>query len=206
MTRAVWFKEKQGASVTVITVGNPSTEATLRKCLAIGADNAIRINSEAPDGFYVAKQLAAAVKEENFDLILTGRESIDYNGAMVPGMLATLLNYNFVNACIGLEIENNTANISKEIDGGSENLTSELPLLVAGQKGLVEEKDLKIPNMRGIMMARKKPLSILEPVDFSATTHSKSFETPPKKSACKLIDASDIDGLIDMLHKEAQVI
>jgi len=206
LTRAIWFKEKQGASITVITVGNASTETSLRKCLAIGADAAIRINSEAPDGFYVAKQLAATIKNENFDLILTGRESIDYNGAMVPGMLATLLDYNFVNACIGLEIENDTAHISKEIDGGTQNLTSELPLLIAGQKGLVEEKDLKIPNMRGIMMARKKPLSIVEPIDFEATTHSKSFEKPPKKSACKLIDASDIDELINLLHKEAQVI
>jgi len=206
LARAMWFKEKQGASITVITVGNASTESSLRKSLAIGADTAIRINSEAPDGFYVAKQLAEVAKKENFDLILTGRESIDYNGAMVPGMLATLLDCNFVNACVGAEIENTTATVSKEIDGGTETLTAELPLVLAAQKGLVEEKDLRIPNMRGIMMARKKPLTVVEPIDFATTTVAKSFEKPAEKSACKLVDSSDIDTLIDLLHNEAKVI
>ena len=206
LARAMWFKEKQGATITVITVGNNTTEPSLRKSLAIGADDAIRINAEATDGFYVAKQLAEVAAQENYDLILTGRESIDYNGAMVPGMLATLLDYNFVNACVGAEIENNTATVTKEIDGGTETLSAALPLVLAGQKGLVEEKDLRIPNMRGIMMARKKPLRIVEPVDFDATTSSQSFEKPASKSACKLVEASNIDELIDLLHKEAKVI
>lgn len=206
LARAMWFKEKQGASITVVTVGNATTEPTLRKALAIGADDAIRIDAEATDGFFVAKQLAEVAKSNGYDLILTGRESIDYNGGMVPGMLATLLDYNFVNACIGVEIENNTATAIKEIDGGNETLTTSLPLVLAGQKGLVEEKDLRIPNMRGIMMARKKPLAVVPATDTEAATKAVQFEKPAEKSACKMVDASDIDGLIDLLHNEAKVI
>ena len=206
LARAMWFKEKQAANVTVITVGDASTEPSLRKSLAIGADQAIRVNAKPTDGLYTAQQIAAVAKENAYDLILAGRESIDYNGAMIPGMLAGLLDYNFVNACIGLEIENGVATILKEIDGGTETLTSDLPLVIAGQKGLVEEKDLRIPNMRGIMTARSKPLQVVEPIDFEAATEAKSFEKPLEKSACKMIDSSDIDGLIDLLHKEAKVI
>ncbi len=206
LTRAMWFKEKQGASVTVINVGQPNTEPTLRKALAIGADDAIRINAEPTDGFYVAKQLAEVVKSGSYDLILAGKESIDYNGGMVPGMLAAMLNYNFVNACIGLEIDENKATVLREIDGGKETLATELPLVIGGQKGVVEEKDLRIPNMRGIMMARKKPLQILEPVSLEALSAIKSYEKPTAKSACKMIDKDNVDELINLLHNEAKVI
>lgn len=206
LTRAMWFKEKQGASVTVVSVGDVSIEPTLRKALAIGADDAIRVNAAATDGFFVAKQLSEVIKNGAFDLILAGKESIDYNGGMVPGMTAAILDYNFVNACIGLEINETEATMSREIDGGKENLTAKLPLIVAGQKGVVEEKDLRIPNMRGIMMARKKPLQVIEPVDFETTTTTVSFEKPEAKSACKIVDADNIDGLIDLLHNEAKVI
>jgi len=204
LTRAMWFKEKQNATVTVVNVGNSTTEPTLRKALAIGADNAIRVNADATDGFSVAKELAEIVKNGAFDLVLTGKESIDYNGGMVPGMLAALLDFNFVNACIGLEIENNNATVLREIDGGKETLSCNLPLIIAGQKGLVEEKDLRIPNMRGIMMARKKPLTIVEPSQESSTTSSSSFEKPQAKSACKIVNS--VDELIDLLHNEAKVI
>ena len=206
LARAMWFKEKQGASVTVITVGDATTEPSLRKSLAIGADDAIRIDAEATDGFAVAKQLAEVVKGNNYDLILMGRESIDYNGAMVPGMLATFIDYNFINACVGLEIEGSNASAIKEIDGGTENLSSSLPLVVAGQKGLVEEKDLRIPNMRGIMMARKKPLAVVTSNNSEAATKSISFDKPEEKGACKMVDAEAIDELIDLLHNEAKVI
>jgi electron transfer flavoprotein beta subunit len=118
LTRAMWLKENQGASVTVVNVGNATTEPTLRKALAIGADDAIRVNAEPIDGFFVAKQLAEVVKNGNFDLVIAGRESIDYNGGMVPGMLATLLDYNFVNACIGFEVAENNITATREIDGG----------------------------------------------------------------------------------------
>jgi electron transfer flavoprotein beta subunit len=204
LTRAMWFKEKQGATITVANVGNATTEATLRKALAIGADDAIRVNAEATDGFTVAKELAEIVKTENFDLVLCGKESIDYNGGMVPGMLATLLNFNFVNACIGLEIEGTTATATREIDGGKELITCSLPLVIAGQKGLVEEKDLRIPNMRGIMMARQKKLTIVEPTQTETTTATALFEKPAAKSACKIVD--NVDDLVNLLHNEAKVI
>ncbi|WP_117881835.1 electron transfer flavoprotein subunit beta/FixA family protein [Aureibaculum luteum] len=206
LTRAMWFKEKQGASVTVVSVGNPSTEPTLRKALAIGADEAIRINADASDGYFVAKQLAEVANNGNYDLILAGRESIDYNGGMVPGMLAGILDFNFVNACIGLEVEGDKATVIREIDGGKETLSTSLPLVIGGQKGVVEEKDLRIPNMRGIMMARKKPLTVVEPISFEATTESKSFEKPEAKGAVKLIDADNVGELVDLLHNEAKVI
>ena len=206
LTRAMWFKEKQGASVTVVNVGNATTEPTLRKALAIGADDAIRVNAEATDGFFVAKQLSEVVKNGGYDLVLAGKESIDYNGGMVPGMLASLVDFNFVNACTGMEIEKITATLSREIDGGSEKLSADLPLVVAGQKGLVEEKDLRIPNMRGIMMARKKPLSIVEPVDAKVATSIESFVKPEAKGTVKLVDADNIDELINLLHNEAKVI
>ncbi len=206
LTRAMWFKEKQDASITVVTVGNATTESTLRKTLAIGADNAIRVNTEATDGFYVAKQLAEVVKNGHYDLVLAGKESIDYNGGMVPGMLASILDYNFVNACVGLEIEGTSATVVREIDGGKETLSTSLPLIIGGQKGIVEEKDLRIPNMRGIMMARKKPLDIIEPIDFDTTTASVSFEKPEPKGACKMISPDNLDELISLLHNEAKVI
>ena len=206
LTRAMWFKEKQGASVTVANVGTSATEPTLRKALAIGADNAIRVNAEATDGYYVAKQLAEVIKNGEYDVVLAGKESIDYNGGMVPGMTAALLDFNFVNASIGIEIEGNTATVSREIDGGKEILSMNLPIIIAGQKGVVEEKDLRIPNMRGIMMARKKPLQVVEPIDFDNTTASVSFEKPEEKSACKMINADNLDELINLLHNEAKVI
>lgn len=206
LTRAMWFKEKQGASITVINVGNATTEPTLRKALAIGADEAIRVNAEATDGYFVAKQLAEVAKEGGYDIILAGRESIDYNGGMVPGMLSGLLDFNFINACISLEVDGTNATAIREIDGGKETLNTNLPIVIAGQKGIVEEKDLRIPNMRGIMMARKKPLIIKEPVSFKATTQSTSFEKPEAKGAVKLIDADNVDELINLLHNEAKVI
>ena len=206
LTRAMWFKEKQGASVTVINVGTTATEPTLRKALAIGADDAIRINTEPLDGISVAKEIAEVVKKNGYDLVLAGRESIDYNGEMVPGMLASFVNYNFVNACIGLEVDDTTATISREIDGGKEVLTAPLPLVIAAQKGIVEEKDLRIPNMRGIMMARQKPLTIVEPINSGANTTIASFEKPAAKSACKMVDASNVGELVDLLHNEAKVI
>ena len=206
LTRAMWFKEKQGATVTVVNVGNNTTEPTLRKTLAIGADNAIRVNADPMDGFFVAKQIAQVVKNGNYDLILAGKESIDYNGGMVPGMISAILDYNFVNACVGLEIDGTSATITREIDGGKEILSADLPLIIAGQKGIVEEKELRIPNMRGIMMARKKPMTVVDPVEFTPTSETVKFEKPEPKSSCKIIDKENLDELIALLHNEAKVI
>jgi electron transfer flavoprotein beta subunit len=206
LTRAIWFQEKQGANVTVVTVGGPETEPTLRKALAIGANEAIRVNANPTDGFFVAKQLAEVIKTGAYDLIIAGKESLDYNGGMVPGMLAGILGYNFVNSCTELTIDGTTAKASREIDGGKENIETSLPLIIGGQKGLVEEKDLLIPNMRGIMTARSKVLTVLEPVASVTETKSIKFEKPAPKSAVKLISADNLDELINLLHNEAKVI
>src|SRR5690606_30175336 len=206
LTRAMWFKEKQGATVDVVNVGGADTEPTLRKALAIGADTAIRVNTMATDGFSVAKQLANVVKDGDYDLVIAGRESIDYNGGMVPGMIAGLMDANFVNNCIGLEIEGTSVKAIREIDGGKETVSTVLPLVIGGQKGLVEESDLRIPNMRGIMMARQKALTVVEPIDVNEETTSIKFEKPEAKGAIKLVDPDNLDELIELLHKEAKVI
>jgi electron transfer flavoprotein beta subunit len=206
LTRAMWFKEKQGAQVTVVNVGGPETEPTLRKALAIGADSAIRVNVAANDGFSVAKQLAKVVQDGGYDLVIAGRESIDYNGGMVPGMIAGLTNSNFVNNCISLEVDGTSAKVIREIDGGKETLSTSLPLIIGGQKGLVEESDLRIPNMRGIMMARQKPLSVVEPINIDPETASVKFEKPAPKGAVTLVSPDNLDELISLLHNEAKVI
>ena len=206
LTRAMWFKEKQGASVDVVNVGGAETEPTLRKALAIGADAAIRVNTEAKDGLQVARELAKVVQDGGYDLVIAGRESIDYNGGMVPGMLAGLTNASFVNNCIGLEVDGTAATAVREIDGGKETVSASLPLVIGGQKGLVEESDLRIPNMRGIMMARKKPLNVVDSMSSEAATTSDNFEKPAPKGAVTLVDADNIDELVSLLHNEAKVI
>lgn len=204
LTRAMWFKEKQGATVHVVNVGDASTEPTIRKALAIGADEAIRVNAAPTDGFFVAEQLAHVVKNGGYDLVIAGRESIDYNGGMVPGILATLLDMNFVNTCINLEVDGTNATAEREIDGGKEKIATSLPLVIGGQKGLVEESDLRIPNMRGIMMARKKALNVVEPIEAVKATQDSKFEKPAAKGAVKLVN--NVDDLINLLHNEAKAI
>jgi len=206
LTRAMWFKEKQGASVAVVTVGDASAEPTLRKALAIGADEAYRIDAKATDGFFVAQELAALVKEIGFDLVIAGRESIDYNGGMVPGFLATTLDFQYVTNCISLEIEGDNATATREIDGGKETLDTQLPLVIGGQKGLVEESDLRIPNMRGIMMSRQKPLHVRPATTSESQTKEISFSKPEAKGAVTMIDPANIDQLISLLHNEAKVL
>ena len=206
LTRAMWFKEKQGASVDVINVGLSDTESTLRKALAIGADKAIRIDMNPENGFNVAKQLANYIKNENYDLVIAGRESIDYNGGMVPGMIAGLNNANFINNCINLEIDGTNVTASREIDGGKEAIESCTPLVIGAQKGLVEESDLRIPNMRGIMQARTKPLSIIEPSNIETLSTSVKFEKPAEKGACKLVSSDNVGELVSLLQNEAKVI
>jgi len=206
LTRAMWFKEKQAAVVHVATVGEANVEPTMRKALAIGADEAIRVNANPTDGYFVAQQLAEVVTKGGYDLVIAGRESIDYNGGMVPGILATLLDMNFVNTCIALEVDGSNATATREIDGGKETLSTSLPLVIGGQKGLVDESDLRIPNMRGIMMARKKALNVVEAVEGIKATMDVKFDKPEAKGSVKLVDASNVDELITLLHNEAKVI
>ncbi len=206
LTRAIWFQEQQGATVTVVNVGGPETEPTLRKALAIGANEAIRVNAVPTDGFFVAKQLAEIIKNGGYDVVIAGKESLDYNGGMVPGMIAGILGYNFLNSCTSLTVDGTNVKAVREIDGGKETVATTLPLIIGGQKGLVEEKDLRIPNMRGIMTARTKALTILEPVAATINTKAVKFEKPAPKSAVKLISADNLDELINLLHNEAKVI
>ena len=203
LTRAMWFKEKQSASVDVINVGTSLTEPTLRKTLAIGADQAFRIDSDPKDGFFVAKQITEFLKSNSYDLIIAGRESIDYNGAMVPGMIASMNNMNFVTNCVKLDINENIATLEREIDGGKEILSCSLPLVIGGQKGLVEESDLRIPNMRGIMQARQKPLNVIPAFDCELKTKSVKYYKPAERNEVKLIPSDNLDQLIDLLHNEA---
>ena len=206
LTRAMWFKEKQNATIDVINVGKANTEPTLRKVLAIGADKAIRIDSEPIDGMFVSKEIAEYIKSNHYDLIIAGRESIDYNGGMVPGLIAGLLQINFVTNCTKLEIEGTKATAEREIDGGKEILSCDLPLIIGGQKGLVEESDLRIPNMRGIMQARQKPLEVIPPSNSYSKTKSIKFYKPAPREEVKLVSPDNLDQLIDLLHNEAKVL
>ena len=206
LTRAIWFQEQQAANVTVVIVGGPETEPTLRKALAIGANEAIRVNAAPTDGFFVAKQLAEVIKNGNYDLIIAGKESLDYNGGMVPGMIAGILGINFINSCVAITVEGTNVSAAREIDGGKEIVSTTFPLIIGGQKGLVEEKDLRIPNMRGIMTARTKVLTILDPIAATNNTKTIKFEKPAPKSAVKLVSADNLDELILLLHNEAKVI
>jgi len=206
LTRAIWFQEQQGANVTVVNVGGPDTEPTLRKALAIGANEAIRVNATPTDGCFVAKQLPGVIKNGGYDVIIAGKESLDYNGGMVPGMLAGLLGCNFVNSCIELKVDGTNATAAREIDGGKEIVSRASHSNIGGQKGLVEEKELRVHDMRGIMTARTKALTILEPVAAPSETKVVKFEKPAPKSAVKLFSADDLDGLINALHNEAKVI
>ena len=206
LTRAIWFQEQQGATVTVVNVGGPETEPTLRKALAIGANEAIRVNANPTDGFFVAKQLAEVIQNGGYDVIIAGKESLDYNGGMVPGMIAGILGYNFLNSCTSLTVDGTSVKAVREIDGGKETVATTLPLIIGGQKGLVEEKDLRIPNMRGIMTARTKALTVLEPIEAGVNTKEVKFEKPAPKSVVKLISPDNLDELINLLHNEAKVI
>ena len=206
LTKAIKLKENHGGSITVITVGDLSVEPIIRKALAIGADNGVRINMNPDDGFSTAKEIANYLNDNPYDLIIAGRESIDYNGGVVPGMISELLNIPFINACIDLEISERNANLTREIDGGKEMISCSLPLIIGGQKGLVEESELMIPNMRGIMQSRTKPLKVIEPLENKKLNKTINLEKPPVKSECKIIDADNVAKLIDLLQNEAKVL
>ena len=206
LTRAMWFKEQNDANVDVVNVGEQENDSVLRKALAIGADRAFRINEKASDSFQVAKLIANHIEGAQYDLIIAGRESIDYNGSMVPGMISELLNVSFITNCVRLEINGQNVVADREIEGGIETLSCKLPIIIGGQKGLVEESDLKIPNMRGIMQSRQKPLEVIEPSKIQTKTTTNKFYKPEEKSEIKMVDSNDLDTLIDLLHNEAKVI
>jgi electron transfer flavoprotein beta subunit len=203
LARAIELTDGGKGSVTVINVGEAATDATIRKALAIGATDAVRINAKPHDAWYVAYQIAEYVKSNPFDLILTGRESIDYNGSKVAGMLGELLDLPSVSIIKKLDIDGTTATVEREIEGGKEVLTIPLPFVAGTAEGVAEPK---IPNMRGIMSARTKPLNLFEAVDVKTFSEVLGYETPAPRGQVKLVDAGDPARLVEMLHTQARVI
>ena len=203
LARAIELAENGQGTVTVIHVGEINAEPTIRKALAIGADDAVRINSAARDAYFVSNQIAFYAKDKGFDMILTGRESIDYNGSQIAAMLGELLDIPSISIIKKLDIEGNRANIVREIEGGKEILDVSFPFVASCAEGVAESK---IPNMRGIMAARTKPLQVVSPINSDELTSYVSYNTPSSKAAVKIIDASNMDELVQLLHSEAKVI
>jgi electron transfer flavoprotein beta subunit len=201
LARAVELKETLGATVTVLNVGLAESEPTLRKALAIGADDAIRVNAEPADSYFVASQIAEHAK--GFDLVLMGRESIDFNGGVVHAMVADMLGIPSVSPVMKLDIEGTTVKMAKEIEGGKEYVEASLPLVAGCQEPIAE---WKIPNMRGIMSARTKPLKVVEPKTVEVLAKTTKFELPPPKGAVKMISADDVGDLVARLKTEAKVL
>jgi len=203
LVRALELKEANGGNVTVIHVGTAESDQIIRKALAIGADDAIRVDDEGGDSFFVAKQIAEAVKNGGYDVILLGKETISYNGSNLGGMVAELLNLPFVSYAYKLDMNGNTATLERDIEGGKEVVEVNTPFVVSASKGMAEQR---IPNMKGIMMAKSKPLTIVPPVSAEAYTTIVKYELPPAKSACKMISPDNMDELVHLLHTEAKVI
>lgn len=203
LARAIELKEQQGGTVTALNVGEAETEPTIRKALAIGADDAIRINAHPSDAFFVAQQIASVVKNGDYDLILMGRESIDFNGGQVHGMVGELVSMPSVSPVMQLDIDGDTAKITREIEGGKEYIEVKLPFVAGCQEPIAE---WKIPNMRGIMMARKKPLEVMDPVSDEHLTQTVKYELPPPKGDVKMFDPDQLDALVQALKNEAKVI
>ena len=207
LTRALELRDDASTgvkSVTLAHVGPASSEPTIRKALAIGADDAIRVNAEANDAYFVASQIAEVVKKEQFDIIMCGIESSDFNGSTVGGMVAEFLGVPSVSAVSGLKIEGGKPVITREIDGGKETVTVPLPFVAIVQKGIAKEP--RIAAMRGIMMARTKPVKVFEPVACDTLTEIISYEKPSPRAACRFIDPEDPKQLIEMLQNEAKII
>ncbi|SDF75452.1 electron transfer flavoprotein beta subunit [Pedobacter terrae] len=203
LSRAIELTEGGKGTVTVINVGEAANDPTIRKALAIGADDAVRVNAAPRDAYFVAKQIAAYAKDKDFNLILTGRESIDYNGNQVAAMVGEFLDIPSVSIIKKLDIDGDNATIEREIEGGKEILTVSGKFIASCAEGVAEPK---IPNMRGIMSARTKPLNVVDAVDAEAVTKVTKYETPAPRGTVKLIPADQTESLIDLLHSEAKVI
>lgn len=202
LARAVELKEAMGGTVTVLNVGTAETEPQIRKALAIGADDAIRVDAEPTDSYFVAEQIAAIAKDGGYDLIMMGRETTDYNSGVVHGIVGELVGIPSFSPVMELTIDGSTAKMTREIEGGKEKLEASLPLVLGCQEPIAE---WKIPNMRGIMTARTKPLKVVAPVGESLTAIT-AYSLPPEKGACKMIAADDAAQLIELLKTEAKVL
>jgi electron transfer flavoprotein beta subunit len=204
LVKAIELKEKDpNVVIHLITVGGADTEPIIRKALALGGDEAIRVNNTSNDSFVVAQEIAAIAKEGAYDLVFTGKETIDYNSACIGSMLCALLDQAYISAAVNFELNGNTAIVKREIEGGEETCEANLPLIVSCQKGMAEQR---IPNMRGIMAARTKPLKVVEASISSCQTQIKKFDLPAAKSGVKLVDPANMDELVKLLKEEAKVI
>lgn len=203
LVRACELREALGGTVVALNVGPATNETTIRKALAIGADEAVRIDADPKSAAFVAKQVAAYAQGQQFDLVLFGKETIDYNGSEVGAMVAEYLDLPYVSYASKLDVAGNTATLERDIEGGVELLEVELPLVLSAAKGMAEQR---IPNMRGIMMARTKPLQVVAPVDFAEKVQTVKFTLPPAKAGVKLVDPENMDELVRLLHEDAKII
>ncbi len=204
LVRAIELKEKDPTTIIhLITVGGPDCDPVIRKALALGGDEAIRVNAPAKDSYYVAAQIAEIARQEKYDIIFTGKEAIDFNGSAIGGMVAELTDTPYISLATKFELTGNTALISREIEGGEEIDEVSIPVVVSCQKGMAEQR---IPNMRGIMAARTKPLKVVEPTAIDALTSILSFELPPAKAGVKLVSPDNVAELVRLLHEEAKAI
>ena len=202
LVRAIELKEADATTaIHLITVGGADTEPIIRKALALGGDEAIRVNADSHDSFYIASQIAEVAKQGNYDLVLAGKETIDYNGSSIGGMIAELLDLPYVSLAVKLDLEGGNVVLIREIEGGEETNKVALPLVVSCQKGMAEQR---IPNMKGIMGARSKPLKVVEPVSADSLTSIASFELPPAKAGVKLVSPDNPEELVRLLHEEAK--
>lgn len=204
LVRAIELKEADASTIIhLCNVGGADAEPIIRKALALGGEEAIRVNADSSDGFYIASQIASVAKQGGYDLIFTGKETIDYNGSSIGGMVAELLDLPYVALASKFELNGNKATITREIEGGEETCEVDLPVVVSCQKGVAEQR---IPNMRGIMAARTKPLKVIEPVAAETLTTVKGFELPPAKAGVKLVSPDTPEELVRLLHEEAKAI
>ena len=203
LVRALDIKEAQGGKVTIISVGGADYEPIMRKALAIGADEAVRIDANPTDAFQVASEIASYAGDKGFDLVMTGKETIDYNGSQVAGMIAALMDLPYVSNATTLDVAGSEATLERDKQGGTEVLSVQLPAVISAAKGMAEQR---IPNMRGIMAARSKPLNVVPSSNPSQLTSFVNYELPPAKSDVKLIDPEQVKELVNLLHNEAKVI
>ena len=204
LVRAIELKEANpSAIIHLVTVAAADADPIIRKAFALGGDEAIRVNVDSQDSYYVAAQIAQVAKDGGYDLLMTGKETIDYNGASIGGMLAEMLDLPYVALAAKLDLAGNKATIVREIEGGEETLEAELPLVISCQKGMAEQR---IPNMRGIMAARTKPLKVVEPIVADTLTSITAFGLPPAKAGVKLVSPDNVDELVRLLHEEAKAI
>ena len=198
------MKEKDSSiQLHLINVGGPDNDPIIRKALALGGDEAVRVNAAGSDSYFIAAQIAEIARQGNYDLIFTGKETIDYNSSSIGGLIAELLGLPYISLATKFELSGSSAIVTREIEGGEEKDQVSLPVVVSCQKGVAEQR---IPNMRGIMAARTKPLKVIEPAAIETLTEIESFELPAPKAGVKLISPDNVEELARLLHEEAKVI